>query len=275
MSSINIPEILTTIDPPALYVVEGMLYESQMLVIAGEAGVGKSFLNYNLSMALATGCDFLGMRTKQSKVLYFDEENSRMDLTQYLRQVWRGLGCPDKDILANNLIIRHFDLSIHKTDRYEYMGKLAKAFQPMLIVIDTATTTCGIEDENSNGEATEAVRGLRAVMAAGAPGCAMIILKHTKFNHDITLRTTIRGAKAWLDQADGTIFHKLAVGKPRSDGLRNSRLVRDKVRAFGLSREVIIIPEWLGQEEALGVVLKPAAPVSSGAKFPDRLGPGS
>ena len=255
MDTIDLATILTTTDPEPDHIVKGMLYRGQVILIAGEPGVGKSFLQYNLSLCIAGGLDFLGMPTAPGKVLYFDEENSRPDLHQYLRWIWRGLGEPDIPTLAANLHIEHFTLARHGHKRYDYMAQVAAQVQPALIVIDTVTPCCAIAEENDNGEASRAMRALRRVKESAGPLATMVLLKHAKFTHDPTEKQTIRGAKTWLGEADGVIYHKLVVGKPRGDGLRNSCLTPDKTRAFGLRSDIRITPAWCGNDPQKGIIL--------------------
>jgi RecA-family ATPase len=256
MEQIKLAEILTTEDPDPAYIVDGLLYQGQMVVVAGEPGVGKSFLQYTLAMSVAAKLNFLGLPTKAGKVLYFDEENARPDLQQYLRQIWRGLGQPSIPELEKALFIEHFALS-GQSNRFQYMAEVASRIQPSLIIIDTVTPVCAIKDENDNAEASRSMRALRRVKEVAGPECAMILLKHSRFTHDPNDRQTIRGAKDWLGSSDAVWYHKVAVGKPRTDGLRNCRIFPDKVRAFGLRDEIHVIPHWVGSGAQKGVVLNP------------------
>jgi RecA-family ATPase len=255
MEPLNLTEILTANDPEPEYLINNLIYTGQVILIAGEPGVGKSFLNYHIGMCLASGQFVLGREARQGRVLYFDEENSRPDLQQYVRWVWRGLGKPDPADLQERLYIEHCTLAGQGTNRFRYMGEVASRIKPDLIVVDTVTPCCGIEDENSNSEAAKAMLALRRIRELAGPTASMILLKHVKFSHDPNERTTIRGAKHWLGAVDAVIYHKLAVGKPRLDGLRNSKLAPDKVRAYGLRGELVIQPAWVGTEDAKGVSL--------------------
>lgn len=252
--SLDLTTILTKQDPEPAYIVNGLLYQGQMITIAGEPGVGKSFLMYTLSMCLAAEMPFLGLPTVYGPVLYFDEENGGQDLTQYLRWAWRGLRCPAVEKLKDKLFIEHFSLGKEGKKRYEYMAKVAAAIKPLLIVVDTATPACGIEDENDNAQASRAIAGLRVVKGAAGLQAAMVVLKHAKLD-DMGTSRTIRGAKAWLGALDGVIFHSTSPGQPRRDGLRNSRLIPDKVRAFGLRDVIKIVPSWTGQNNEKGISL--------------------
>lgn len=254
---IDLDAILTRTDPAPAYLVDGLIYQGQVIVVAGEPGVGKSFLQYTLAMSIAAKLNFLGLPTQPGKVLYFDEENATPDLQQYLRLIWRGLGEPSIPEMKERLFIEHFALSGQGSQRFQYMAEVSARIQPNLIVIDTVTPVCAIADENDNGEASRSMRALRRVKEVAGPSCAMILLKHARLTHEAGERQTIRGAKSWLGEVDGVIFHKLSVGKQRDDGLRNCRLISDKVRAFGLRSELRITPHWVGSGESKGVVFSP------------------
>jgi RecA-family ATPase len=122
------------------------------------------------------------------------------------------------------------------------MKGVADEFKPDLIVIDTTTAACQLKDENDNAEATEAIQKLRGVQRLN--GSCMLLLKHAKV--DIENGTqTVRGAKAWVGATDATLIHMVASGKPRTDGLRDSQVVPEKIRAFGLQGTLKIKPSWV------------------------------
>ena len=153
-----------------------------MIVLAGDAGVGKSMLCYSLAVAQASGRIFLGRQLYMDKVLYFDEENSRQDSDAYHRRVWIGMGKPAIDVLDANLCLSHF--SINGNPGME-MTRAASNWKPGLIIVDTANAACCIDDENDNAKASKAIKMLREVRAAsGRPECVMLILKHAKVTHD-------------------------------------------------------------------------------------------
>ena len=58
------------------FLVQGLLPAKSIAFAAGDSTIGKSPLVHQLALAVAEGVPFLGMPTKQSRVLLFDLENS-------------------------------------------------------------------------------------------------------------------------------------------------------------------------------------------------------
>lgn len=256
MSTLDLEPILTGKIPELSPLVKDVFYQNQIIIIAGEPGVGKSFLSYTLAMSVAGKRKFLGLETAHGPVLYFDEENGLGDLQRYLQWAWYGLNKPDLSLLQDNLRIEHFSLVKHGAKRYKYMGDIAGALKPALIVIDTASPACQIMDENDNAEASQAIKQLRLVKEVAGPQCCMIVLKHSRLPHDKQTERTIRGAKTWLGELDGVIYHVGVKGAPRKDGLKDSSLIPGKVRAFGLRDTLKIRPDWTTENnENRGLIL--------------------
>lgn len=256
MRETKLSEIVTRPSRPPDWLLPGILHRGTMVVLAGQPGVGKSVLSLTLTLAKATGYPFLGRDLEPGRVLYFDEENSQPDFEEYIRWAWRGLGKPPARLLDKNIQMERFSLSEKSGQfqgHYKHMIDCAREFQPELVVIDTATPACQIKDENDNAMATEAIQRLRAVQSV-APNSCILILKHARVDNESGTHT-VRGAKAWVGATDATIFHMGLGGAPRADGLRNSQLVPEKIRAFGLQSTLKIHPEWVDQEGEKGLQL--------------------
>ena len=252
---LDLKAALTTTPHAPKWVIEGIIPAGTTVLQAGDAGVGKSTMNLAEGMHVALAREFLCHRTFQTRVLYFDEENSKPDIYAYLQRLWVGMGCPDQALLEPWFRVEHFSLGVSSwPDR---MAALVAEWQPGLIYIDTATSALAIVQENDNSEAQVAVQRLRR---AAGPECAIKVLKHAKFesggNHQGGTRRTIRGAKAWLGAVDQTMYHiKASGGRPRKDGLHQTILVPDKRRAFGLRHHIRITPV-VAENNANGLILK-------------------
>jgi RecA-family ATPase len=224
------------------WIVKDMLPRGTMIVLAGEAGAGKSYLMYNLAYAVAAGKSFLGHPTTPTRILYFDEENAEPDFLQYNQWAWAAMGCPPLvDQVDPWLQVEHYALL---TAWKEPMARLVKEFKPGLVIIDTATPALHIQDENDNSEASRAIQTLRQIReVAGDPDLTFIILKHERQRDEAGHRRTIRGAKVWLGAVDQVLYHVIAPGaKRRKDGTRKTRLEPDKLRAFALDHIITIDP---------------------------------
>jgi archaellum biogenesis ATPase FlaH len=248
---IDLPALLTQPIVEPTWLVKGIFARSTMIVVAGEQGVGKSTLGYHLALTLAPdGPRFLGLvPTQSTRVLYIDEENSKPDMAKYFSRAWHGLGCPSVD----HIQFEHFSLP----ERWlPVLLKLARAWQPGLVIIDTANSALHLIDENDNAEASRAIHGLRQVQAAAANDTTLIVLKHERQRDDVGHRRTIRGAKTWLGQADAVFYHCFAPGsKKRRNGLRLTQLEQDKLRSFGLDAPIKINPSWTGDDRK-GLILQ-------------------
>ena len=261
MARIPLSRVLTETPPEPEWLVPGLLCKGTMIVLAGGAGVGKSVLCYTLAMALASGRPFLGRALAPTRVLYIDQENSLPDLTEYLHWVWRGLGEPSVAEIDTRLRIEHFSLSAAGAGRYNRMRGMAAEHNPELIVLDTTAPVCQLEDENDNAEASRAIRELRTVQSAAGNACTILLLKHAKLvtqeraDDEAPVRHTIRGAKTWSGELDGTLFHVARPGRPRKDGLRPTQLEPDKIRAFGLQETLEITASWTREVRPRGIRL--------------------
>ena len=241
-------DILTAEDVEPDWVVPNLIAAGSMIVLGGEAGAGKSYISYTICLAIAAGVPALSGIVPAGpckRVLYFDEENSGQDRDKYLRRSFQGLGGLDvmdyADLLDNFLPV-HFHLG--GDDWIDRCAEFVDFWTPDLLVFDTATPCFNIQDENANAEATQAMKGIRHLMRMTDPVASALVLKHAKVRVDGG-RRMLRGAKAWQSGADGVLFQVKAMGRPRNDGLNLTRLIPDKVRAYGLPQTLYITPEWM------------------------------
>lgn len=222
------------------WIVKDMIPLGTMIVLAGEAGAGKSYLCYSLAYAIASGQTFLGHATVPTRVLYFDEENAEPDFLQYNQWAWAAAGAREPETLDPWLQVEHFSLL------GGWQAPMTDAIldhKPGLVIVDTATPALHIQDENDNAEANRAIQTLRAIRAKAGIPITFIVLKHERQRDEQGHRRTIRGAKVWLGAFDQVLYHVIAPGaKRRKDGTRKTRLEPEKLRAFALDHKIEIDP---------------------------------
>lgn len=242
-----IVDILTAEDVEPDWVVPNIIASGSMIILAGEPGTGKSYMSYTMSLAIAAGVSALSGLIPAGdcrRVVYFDEENGDQDRHKYLKRSFLGLGGVEA-LGYDNLLDNFLPVAFHLggDDWIDRCAEFVEFWQPHLLVFDTATPCFNIQDENANAEATQAMKGIRHLMRMTDPVASALVLKHAKVRVDGG-RRMLRGAKAWQSGADGVLFQVKAAGRPRNDTLSLTRLISDKVRAYGLPQTVYITPEW-------------------------------
>ena len=251
---ISLHTLFTDEPPPPNWLVEGVFLKGLVLVLAGEAGAGKTALSHLLAHSLALGRPFLGHRTTPTTVCYFDEENSRVDFQRYSQWIWHGLECPPIEQYGNRLNFYHFALP---RSWFDAMEEVASTLKPGLIIVDTANPVLRIEKENDNDEAGRVIGQLRRLqLAAGSSETTILVLKHEKQRDEKQHRRTMRGAKTWESAVDRTFYHVIPRGcRERKNGLRRTALVPDKMRSYGLEVPIGIEPDWT-DETRKGLIFK-------------------
>lgn len=256
MSQLDLDDVLTAQEQSPHWIVEGIIPAGTIVLVAGDAGVGKTVMNLCEGLHIALGWPFLNHPTHQTRVLYFDEENSKPDISAYLQQLWLGMGQPDRAALRENFRIEHFSLG--RKDWYATARDIVTEYKPGMIYIDTATSALAIDKEDDNSEAQRAVQAIRRLMSTSHHP-AVKVLKHAKFQtgggQQGQTRRTIRGAKAWLGAADQVLYHIRRPGRPHKSGLKDTVLVPDKFRAYGLARNILIKPAFTDTKPK-GLILK-------------------
>ena len=269
--TLPIGDLLDGTISPVSWLIPDFIAAGSLVTLGGEPGAGKSYLSYSISLALTTSTPLLGWTIdRPRRILYIDQENSRADCIEYFRWAWRALGCPDPTLVTQNLTFVHFGLPAAAWA--QQLAVYATAVKPDLIILDTTTPTCAIQDENDNGEASRAIMALRNIQALVHPAPAILALKHARVNSKAEAgerRYTLRGAKAWEGQADSVIFQIRAQGHPRTDGLTNTRLEPAKTRAFGLRQTIHIEPQWLPNRA--GIYLSTASPANPVQRSPRKM----
>lgn len=165
---------LTKPPPPTDWLVEGVFEMGVLTVIAGDSGVGKSFITQGLAVDLLSGAEaFLGQAILKpdARILYADEENSEV----LVRQRLKALGfTPEMQERLRYISRQGVNLHVNP----EWFLEDAIEFEPTVIVLDSQSALSVGVKENANDEITEFYR--RAVLPLPMQtGAATIVLHHT------------------------------------------------------------------------------------------------
>src|SRR5579862_6340000 len=118
------------------WVVEGLLPETYLAIIAAASNAGKSCLVTALAVAVARGEPFLGMKTCGKAVLWVALEESRQE---------RNLALQAYGPLPENFLITHEKLLIDCTAGIDPLTYWIKKTKAKLIVIDPLYAACMAE----------------------------------------------------------------------------------------------------------------------------------
>jgi hypothetical protein len=158
------------------YIIEGLLRNGEVMNIIAAPKMGKSYLIYNLALALSTGGEWMGFRSGRSdlRILIADNELHREELAHRVKSVAAAMG-----IKANNNLhftcLRGSDIDVNGLDsKLDEIG--GSRFD--IIVIDALYRILPAgSSENDNAAMTQLYNRLDAI--ASKCDAAVICVHHT------------------------------------------------------------------------------------------------
>jgi hypothetical protein len=221
-------------DARTQFLVEGFLPVKSIAIVAGDSGLGKSALMYQQALCIAAGIPFLGMPTKQGRVLYFDSENSLDDGKLMRDSLVRFLGL---ERAAEDFIV------VPEPGRF---ASLVEQIKPSSVVIDSLRAN-NPEVTSSNGDAGTWLKEKRAL--AHKHDFALQIVHHLRKPgrqdppHDLDSETRVtnwtlemEGARALVNQTDVRIAIAEGDFNPAALKVKWSRRVHGDSPLFLLER---------------------------------------
>jgi len=176
--------------PAARDLIEGLIREQSVNMLAGEPGCGKSILAMNLALAVATGEEtFLGRKImKHGKVLYLNNEMALPDFRERLEKM-AGLA-PHADLLLQLTVPIVMPLLV---EAYASIREWCRENRPVLIIFDCLYLlhTADENDASSMRNIATLFNSLRDEF-----GVAILILHHNKKEE--------RGASPNINSARGS-----------------------------------------------------------------------
>ena len=172
------------------WVVEGLLQESGLSILAGRPKSGKSTLTRQLAKSIIRGEEFLGRKVKHGKVLYCALEESEYLLQKQFKNL--GITADDNDVFK--IHIGDMDLLKAKEPLTEYI----REFDPALVVIDTLSLFAKFTDSNSYDEVDKKMTMIRDI--ARQTSAHIVLIHHTNKTSDIM------GSQGFLGSVDAALY---------------------------------------------------------------------
>lgn len=183
--------------PPRDWMVEDWLQRSDVALLAGYMGSGKTTLIYDLALALALGRPWAGLMQVPAKrrVLLLDEEMGEEDLRRYFHELGG-----DPAVVGDALQIKSQDgLEVRTDAGLNYIKRLIKEHSIDVVIMDSSQHLLAYENEN---DAAVITAGFKRIFILRKLGVTIIIIHHLRkpmFGEKPDLHS-VRGSNAFTTQ---------------------------------------------------------------------------
>lgn len=189
-------------------VVAELIPRCSVAILAGDSGIGKSALVYQLAIAVAAGVPFLDFKTHRGNVVYMDSENGLNNANRITDSISRHLQLPGP---PKNLTYHDQSSLAHERDPFATLGKIIERCEPILTLIDSLRAFAP-DAEKDNSRAGAFLNGLRSLAKNYSTSILMVhhLRKPNEQQGKVWLKNTsifdwvnaASGAKALINQSD-------------------------------------------------------------------------
>jgi hypothetical protein len=183
-------------------IIEGLLHLGEKLGITAASKSFKTWLLLYLAYCIANGLDFLGRKTRKSRVIFFDLELSRWGIKRRLRRIQKELGHGNFENIKICSLRGKASLFCRKlSDVTSYVKE--QKFE--VVFIDPAYKFLLGKEENSNGVVAGVLESLTAFCATAQ--VALIYVHHHSKGNQSAKESLDRGAGAgaWSRDPDSVV----------------------------------------------------------------------
>lgn len=177
--------------PRPTWLIDGLIQGAGVVMLAGDGGLGKSFLVVDWAARIATGTPWQGRAVKPGRVLYVLGEGAEFFPDRI--DAWQREHGHKIDEDRFHVVDDPFSLSdpANVSDAVDLVAGDGYS----LIVLDTLSQLGGIDNENDNAELAKVMRQAKAIRVAH-PGATVLVVHHT------SKAGSVRGASAIRDNVD-------------------------------------------------------------------------
>lgn len=178
------------------YLLDGVIQCGWLYSITAMTGSGKTAVALLIAMLVSLGKSLCSLETLKGRVVYLAGENPE-DIKSRCLMLSRRFGVEDPDISFLEGAVKldeHFDWFVEEIDR---LGGAS------LVIIDTAASYFGGEDDNNNVEFGEYARLFRRICKSKGRPTVVVLAHPTKNPRKDNLLP--RGGGAFLNEVDGNL----------------------------------------------------------------------
>ena len=158
-------------------IIEGILPEKAKLSVVSSAKSYKTWLTIHLALAISTGTEFLGHKTKRQKVLYIDLELKSQTFTQRLQAVSSRLNVKPEKQWLSHLALRGKLSGIRPRELINKIIKIGRDRGAEVVIIDPLFKLNTEGDENSSRDQTLLFNELDRLTTEG--GFTLVLNDHS------------------------------------------------------------------------------------------------
>lgn len=184
------------------WIIKDILFESELAVIYGEPGSGKTFMALDAAMSIARGCEWQGKRVKKGRVIYIAAEGAggfRKRLLAY--KIYHKITTEEIDFQ----VISDSPNFLHNQDSQDIIKNIGKCD---VIIVDTFSRTMPGGNENAADDVGFAINQCKEIHKE--TGALVILIHHSGKDAE-------RGARGWsgLKGAADTEIEIIRLGDAR------------------------------------------------------------
>jgi hypothetical protein len=195
---------------PHAYLVDDLITEAEVVVVAGDSGVGKTFVVSDMAWCVARGIPFLDrFDVQRGGVVYQTGEGPTGFRSKRIPAYRQRYGIPEDHGLPFAVMPTRINLWLDEADTGKIIEDLKLAAdvlgQPVkMFVVDTLTLAMSGGDENHSGDVAKILGRCNAIR--DATGVAVVLVAHTPAGGG-----KIRGSTAWRGNVDSVLMceHRL------------------------------------------------------------------
>lgn len=170
--------------PDVQWLAHHLIQDNAENLIAGEPGVGKSWISGDLAVAVATGSPFLDRHTQQGAVLIINFD----DPSESLPRMFAERSARGRSYSFDELDIYYWqpeenqpypEEGIATPNTFAFLLAEIKRIKPRLIIVDAYTSAFPHLDGNKGQDVIEAFEVLRQLRNAAPKPCTMVLIDHT------------------------------------------------------------------------------------------------
>ena len=206
---VAVADVFASPPPAPQFWVDGLVPAGAATLFNGHGGVGKSWLALQLAVALASGSEFLALKARRARVLFFSAEDAAGVLRHRLHRILRRLGIEPADIgerlhildatVADPALYRQAGRRAGKTATWEALRCYIAENCIDVAIVDNAADTFDA-DEIDRARVRQFVRQcVRLVPSDGA----VVLLAHVDKAHATGARSGegYSGSTAWSNSS--------------------------------------------------------------------------